>query len=178
MAKYPLKGNRIEIRENRTQSEEDLRKYNIHVDDDLYRKIIDREVWQDTVTGRQALDYDGKDESLMSDIAEYPLRGEGIEIRKLDADDSRFQIFVHPDLHVEFIEPYSDPLTRRDESRQPISLVEEPDAPAKGESLERVQGRPLVKGWTPDNHDTPQQWVFGYFVMDEEFEVVQGDVQC
>ena len=137
MSKYPLVGNRIRISENPRESEQDRRKYNIHVDRGLFNLIANSKSWYEAheqeplepepePTGnpnfrgprpghgherrnrpfdRWQLDFDATLES--DDSYEYPLRGEGIEIRERYGSDGtwgRYSIYVSSDLKAALID--------------------------------------------------------------------------
>lgn len=63
MSDFPLRGDGIEIRENTKDSTEEERKYNIHVDPDLFVDLIDPDRWGvNSDTGRHVFGYKSTDE--------------------------------------------------------------------------------------------------------------------
>jgi hypothetical protein len=68
MSDYPLRGEGIEIRENADESEQDRRKYNIHVDPQLYSHLeeaFNKNEWgTNDETGRRVFGYLATDEGF------------------------------------------------------------------------------------------------------------------
>lgn len=63
MSKYPLRGEGIEIRRNKAESEEDRRKYNIHVHPRLFA-MLQGDWEEDETTGRRVFGYEATDEDF------------------------------------------------------------------------------------------------------------------
>ncbi len=58
MSDFPLRGDGIEIRENTKESDEDRRKYNVHIDPDLFVHLMQGTKWgTNTDTGRRVRGY-------------------------------------------------------------------------------------------------------------------------
>lgn len=67
-SKYPLRGEGIEIRENTKESSQERRKYNIHIDEQLFVEMIEKHnEWErNPETRRRVFGYEATDEGYQA----------------------------------------------------------------------------------------------------------------
>ncbi len=178
MSKYPLLGNRIEVHAIPEKSVKDRRKYDIYVDESLWKCMRKPDKWKPHETGRDVLKYDATEGGSTTE-SRYPLRGEGIEIRQQEGkggDWRQYEIHVDSLLRFRFIEDPEEPTEKEDSasatSRQNSSQTgtkqeQTMEADRKGEKEDK-------EGWWKHRDGR----ALGYYANDKGFAPATPITPC
>ncbi len=134
---YPLRGEEIEVDRWKKDDRDENQKFNIFVSPRLHEALTGESWTRDPVTGRREIGYSVPGTGGASAEAEYPLRGEDLEIRRNEAESDgqtqAFRVRVSKGLHVLIVgadEKHPEPWKKEEDSdRQVLGYLVTEDGP-------------------------------------------------